>query len=250
LGLNPLRCTKCRDVCEPEAIDYDEQDKIVTEKVGAIVVATGYELYAKEYLAEYGYGLIPDVIDGLQLERLLSASGPTSGEVKRPSDGKVPKNIVFIACVGSRDPENHLPYCSKICCMYSAKHALLLKHQIPDANVYVFYMDIRAGGKDYEEFVQNIIEHERIVYIRGRISRIFQDKDKVQVCGADTLQGRQVKIAADIKQGKFHDLRRTCLSNLFFHGLSEYDVMKVAGHSSFETTHNFYLAVRSISKLL
>ena len=94
------------------------------------------------------------VIDGLEFERLNSASGPTQGEIRRPSDGKIPKEVVFIQCVGSRDQENGYPYCSKICCMYTAKHARLYKHKVPDGQPYVFYMDIRAGGKGYEEFVQ------------------------------------------------------------------------------------------------
>ncbi|GAI89180.1 unnamed protein product, partial [marine sediment metagenome] len=100
-------------------------------------------------------------------ERLLSASGPTNGIIQRPSDKKVPKEVVFLSCVGSRDPENYFPYCSRICCMYTAKHAMLYKHRVPDGQAYVFYMDIRAGGKDYEEFVQRAIEEEQVLYIRG-----------------------------------------------------------------------------------
>ncbi len=131
-GLLPIACGKCADVCDPGAIDYDMKPEIVEEEVGAIIVATGFDLYGKEMMAEYGYGKYPDVLDGLQFERLCSASGPTMGKVLRPSDHKEPKEVVFIQCVGSRDPELHCAYCSKICCMYTAKHAMLYKHHVPD----------------------------------------------------------------------------------------------------------------------
>ncbi|MGC9530396.1 MAG: 4Fe-4S binding protein [Candidatus Bipolaricaulaceae bacterium] len=198
LGLKPLRCSECARVCEAGAIDFDMQEEVLEEDVGAIVVATGYELYAKERMAEYGYGEIPDVIDGLQLERMLSASGPTGGEVRRPSDGRTPKEVAFIQCSGSRDPELHKPYCSKICCMYTAKHALLYRHAVPDGQAYVFYIDIRAGGKGYEEFVQRAMEEERILYLRGKVAKVFQDGDKVVVWGVDTLTGRRVEVRADL----------------------------------------------------
>jgi heterodisulfide reductase subunit A2 len=198
LGLNPLRCDKCQRVCEVKAIDYDMREEIIEEDVAAIVLATGFELYPKEAMPEYGGGTIPDVIDGLEFERILSASGPTRGEVRRPSDGRVPKEIVFIQCSGSRDPEIHLPYCSKICCMYTAKHALLYRHAVHDGTAYVFYIDVRAGGKDYEEFVNRAVEDERILYVRGKVAKVFQDGDKVVVWGVDTLTGRRVEVAADL----------------------------------------------------
>jgi heterodisulfide reductase subunit A len=114
------------------------------------VVATGFELFDHAAYGEYGYGKYPDVISGMQFERLINASGPTLGKIKRPSDHKEPKNVVFIKCVGSRDEAKGKSYCSKACCMYSAKHATLVSEKIKDSNVYVFYMDVRAGGKGYE----------------------------------------------------------------------------------------------------
>ena len=129
LGLNPVRCGKCKDVCDKKAIDYDMKETIVEEEVGAIVVATGFDLYTMQALGEYGGEKYLDVVNGLEFERILSASGPTGGEVRRPSDGKVPKSIVFVQCSGSRDTEKHLPYCSKICCMYTAKHAMMYRHR-------------------------------------------------------------------------------------------------------------------------
>ncbi len=138
------------------------------------------------------------MLDGLQFERLCSASGPTGGHVLRPSDHKEPKNVVFIQCSGSRDPEQHCAYCSKICCMYTAKHATLYKHHVPDGKAYVFYIDIRSGGKGYEEFVQRAMERDGVMYLRGRVSKVYQSKGKLKVLGVDTLSGKNVEIDADM----------------------------------------------------
>jgi len=198
LGLLPIRCGKCKDVCDVNAIDYDQQEEIIEEEVGAVVVATGYDLYTMDHLGEYGGEKYEDVVNGLEFERILSASGPTGGVVRRPSDGKVPKNIVFIQCCGSRDPENHNPYCSKICCMYTAKHAMLYKHRVPDGNATVFYIDIRTGGKAFEEFYQRAIDEEEVLYIRGKVSKIIKEGDKLIVWGSDTLTGKKIEMEADM----------------------------------------------------
>ncbi len=198
LGVKPIRCGRCEEVCDVGAIDYDMAPEIIEEEVAAIIVATGYDLYSIEDLPEYGGGEVPDVIDGLQFERLLSASGPTQGEIRRPSDGKIPNRVVFVQCAGSRSPENHNPYCSKICCMYTAKHALLYRHAVPDGKAVVFYIDIRAGGKGYEEFIQHATETEKITYIRGKVARIYRDSNDVVVWGADTLSGKRVELRADL----------------------------------------------------
>ncbi len=192
------KCRVCEKVCPVGAINYEMKDEVIEEKVGAIVVATGFDVLDVEKIPEYGYGVYPDVIDGLQFERLNSASGPTGGEIRRPSDGKVPKEVVFIKCVGSRDPEKGIPYCSRICCMYLGKHARLYKHKVPDGQAYLFYMDIRSFGKGYEEFIQQSMEEADLLYIRGRVARIMQEGDKLVVWGADTLSGRKVEIKADM----------------------------------------------------
>lgn len=205
------RCGVCQKVCPTGAVDYEQKDEIITEEIGAIVMATGYKLYdfrngEKDLdisgCGEYGYGKYADVIDGLQFERLASASGPTMGEFKRPSDGKTPETVVFLACVGSRDNAKGISYCSKICCMYIAKHTMLYKHKVHHGKAYVFYMDVRAGGKNYDEFVRRAIEEDEATYIRGRVSRIYKKGDKLVVCGADTLMGgtpdSQIEIEADL----------------------------------------------------
>ena len=199
-GVLPIACGKCADVCEPNAIDFDMKPEIVEEEVGAIVVTTGYDLYSKKNMAEYGRGKYPDVLDGLQFERLLSASGPTAGEILRPSDHKVPKEVVFISCAGSRDPEHGVPYCSRVCCMYLAKQALLYKHAVPDGQAYIFYMDTRSTGKGYEEFVQRAVEEDGVIYLRGRVSKVFREGEKLKVWGADTLSGKRIDISCSIAQ--------------------------------------------------
>ena len=193
-----IACGKCADVCKPNAIDYDQKPVIIEEEVGVIIVATGFDLYDKENMAEYGFGKYADVLDGLQFERLCSASGPTKGQILRPSDHQEPKEVVFIQCSGSRDPENHCAYCSKICCMYTAKHAMLYKHHVHDGQAYIFYIDIRSGGKGYEEFVQRAVEEDGVVYLRGKVSKVFEEKGKIIVWGVDTLTGKQIEIAADM----------------------------------------------------
>jgi heterodisulfide reductase subunit A len=192
------KCGICRKICPVDAVDYEQKDELLEEKVGAIVVATGFDLYPIVNIGEYGGGSIKDVVTSLQFERFLSASGPTGGEVRRPSDGEIPKEVVFLTCVGSRDPENHVPYCSKVCCMYLTKHAMLYKHNVHDGQAYVFYMDVRTGGKGYEEFYQRATEEDDVLYVRGKVSKLFEEDGKVMVWGVDTLTGRKVEIAADL----------------------------------------------------
>ncbi len=192
------KCGVCEKVCPAEAINFEDKDEIVTETVGAIVVATGYDLFDWENVyGEYGYGKYPDVISGMHFERMSNASGPTDGKIVRPSDGKEPKTVVFIKCVGSRDAVKGKGYCSRACCMYTAKHAHQVLDKIEDSQAYVFYMDVRTPGKAYEEFYNKVLE-DGAVYLRGRVSKIYPEGDKLICVGEDTLIGKQVKVAADL----------------------------------------------------
>lgn len=201
------KCGVCAKVCGPGAIDYEQQDKMIIEPVGAIVVATGFDLYTIDKkpagspydgYGEFGYGTLPDVIDGMTFERLASASGPTGGVIQRPSDGKIPETIVFIQCVGSRAREKGITFCSKICCMYTAKHAMLYHHKVHGGKAFVFYMDARTPGKNYDEFWRRSIEQEQAVYIRGMVSRLYEKDGKIVVVGSDSNLGEQVLIEADM----------------------------------------------------
>jgi len=196
--LTKEKCKICQKICPVDAIRFEMKDETVVEEVGAIIVATGFDLVDYSVYGEYGGGHYPDVITGLQFERLLSASGPHGGHILRPSDRKEPKNIVFIACVGSRDPSIGRPYCSGICCMYIAKQAILARDHIPECNCYVFYMDIRAPGKNYDEFVRRAQEDYGVQYIRGRVGKIYPQGEHLIVQGIDTLVGIQVEVEADL----------------------------------------------------
>ena len=192
------KCGVCAKICPVKCIDYEQQDEIITVDVGAVVIATGYDLFDWHKYPQYGAGRYPDVITSMQYERMLSASGPTGGHVKRPSDGKEPKNVGVIQCVGSRDKSVDRPYCSGFCCMYTAKQAILTKDHIPDSQSYVFYMDIRSPGKMYDEFTRRAMEEYGAQYVRGRVAMIYPQGDKLMVRGADTLAGTQVEVPADL----------------------------------------------------
>lgn len=191
------KCGLCQKECTAEAVIFDTEPEFVEEEVGTIVVATGCDPWEPVAYGEYGYGIYPDVVTSLQFERMTSASGPTSGVLKRPSDGEVPKEVAFIQCVGSRDNVKGYPYCSRICCMYTAKHAIIARHKA-NAQSYVFYIDVRAGGKGYEEFIRRAQEEDGARYIRGKVSRVYQDGKKLVVRGEDTLLGRPVELEVDM----------------------------------------------------
>jgi heterodisulfide reductase subunit A len=186
---------KCKDACPTDAIDFEQEPTFVELDVAAIVVATGYDLIDLGTKPEFGYGVYPNVLTGLEFERLTSASGPTKGKIK--VDGEEPEDVVFIHCVGSRDPHTGVAYCSRICCMYAAKHAHLVRDKLPDARITVFYMDVRAFGKGYEEFYDRV-KHERVMYRRGEPSEVYKRGDRLVVRAEDTMLRRTVEVEADL----------------------------------------------------
>lgn len=189
------RTFKCKDACPADAIDFEQQEEILDLEVDTIIVATGYDLIDPRTKPEYAYGVYPQVMTGIEFERLCDASGPTRGQIL--VNGQQPKDVVFIKCVGSRDPHTGVPYCSRVCCMYTAKQAHLVRDRIPDANITVFYMDVRAFGKGYEEFYDRV-RGERVTYRRGEPSEVYRNGDKLVVLAEDTTLGQPIEVEADL----------------------------------------------------
>ena len=207
--IDPRYCTKlktgkcgvCSKVCTAGAIDYEAKDEYIEEKYGAIVAATGFNPISMEKFDEFAYSQSKDVITSLELERLMNAAGPTGGTLLRPSDGEHPHTIVFVQCVGSRCDacaEKGKEYCSKICCMYTAKHAMLIRDKYPDTDVYVFYIDVRTPGKNFDEFYRRAVEEYGVHYIKGMVGKVSPEGKKLKVQASDLLDGRQLHIDADL----------------------------------------------------
>ena len=186
------KCGKCVEVCPYNAIDLNEEVKTVDLKVGAIIWATGWKPYDATKMDKLGFGKYPNVITNVMMERLAAVNGPTKGKILRPSDHKEPKSIAFVQCAGSRD-ENHLPYCSAICCLASMKQANYVKELYPDTKIYIFYIDLRAFGR-FEDFYNRIKENENVSFIKGKVANITETKDKTLIVEAeDALAAKKIK---------------------------------------------------------
>ena len=195
------KCGVCSKVCAAGAIDYKAKDEFIEEKYGAIVVATGFNPISMEKFDEYAYSQSKDVVTSLEFERLMNAAGPTGGTLLRPSDGEHPHTIVFVQCVGSRCAScagKGKEYCSKICCMYTAKHAMLTRDKYPDTDVYVFYIDVRTPGKNFDEFYRRAVEEYGVHYIKGMVGKVVPEGRKLMVQASDLLANKQLHIAADM----------------------------------------------------
>ena len=191
LGFNPIACGKCREVCDKKCIDFDRKDEFMDLQVGAIVVATGLDVYDPRQNDEYGYTQFPDVVTSMEFERLINAGGPTGGELVRPSNGKIPNRVGFIQCVGSRSLSRGVSYCSNYCCMNTVKETLQLAEHYPDAQSTVFYIDIRAFGKGFEELYRRSRERGTR-YIRGLPGAVSEDPitHELLVSAENTLSGK------------------------------------------------------------
>ena len=201
MKLKTGKCGVCSKVCSAGAIDYEAKDEYVKEKYGAIVVATGFNPISMEKFDEFAYSQSKDVITSLELERLMNAAGPTGGTLLRPSDHEHPHTIVFVQCVGSRCEacaEKGKEYCSKICCMYTAKHAMLIRDKYPDTEVYVFYIDVRTPGKNFDEFYRRAVEEYGVHYIKGMVGKVSPEGNKLKVQGSHLIYGKQLHIDADL----------------------------------------------------
>jgi len=193
LGTNPIACGKCLDACEKNCIDYDMQDTFLELDVGAIVVATGMETFDPSAIEEFGYSKYPDVMTSMEFERMLSVDGPTGGHLVKPSDGKEPDSVAFIQCVGSRSKDERCKeYCSNICCMNTVKDTLLLRDHYPNMRVEVYYMDIRAFGKGFEEMFMRS-KQAGVAYIRGipgEITNGSENGGKLKLSVENTTTGK------------------------------------------------------------
>ncbi len=193
-----IKCKKCAEACKPEALNFDDEEKIIEINPGLIIVASGFQQYDPSNDLLWKYGKSPHVLTGLDMERLLNAAGPTEGQVIR-ADGKKPKSIAFLQCVGSRDVERN-PWCSRVCCMYALKHARMLREKYPDMQVHIYYMDIRAFGKGYEEFYEIAQREYGVRLIRGRVAEINEnpERDNLIVRAEDTLLGEILTLEYDM----------------------------------------------------
>lgn len=192
-------CAKCVAACKYDAIDLNMKPETMTVSVGAIVLATGWEPYDMSKLDILGAGKIANVVSNMQMERLASPNGPTGGKILRPSDKKPAKNIAFVQCAGSRD-ENHLPYCSYICCMASLKQVTYLRDQYKDAKARIFYIDMRTPGTRYEQFYETIKQDQNVTFTKGKVARITEDPETGDVTleAEDVMSGKKVKATFDM----------------------------------------------------
>ena len=191
-------CAKCVEACKYDAIDLGMKPETINVNVGSVVLATGWDIYDIAKLDNLGGGKIKNVISNMQMERIASPNGPTGGKVLRPSDNKPAKNIAFVQCAGSRD-ENHLPYCSYICCMASMKQATYIREQYPDSKARIFYIDLRTPGR-YEQFYWKVKDDPNVSFTKGKVANITEDPETKDVIveAEDIMAGKKIKARFDM----------------------------------------------------
>jgi quinone-modifying oxidoreductase subunit QmoA len=189
---------RVKEACKYDAVDFDMEPKTINLQAGSIIWATGWEPYDANKLTNLKYGTNDNVITNMMMERMASPNGPTNGEIKRPSDGQAPESVAFVQCAGSRD-ENHLTYCSYICCMASLKQATYVRERYPEAKIYIFYIDMRAPGLRYEKFYQKVKEDENIIFVKGKVADIDDASDgKVTVVAENAVTGEKIHQTVDM----------------------------------------------------
>lgn len=192
-------CTACKDACKYDAIELDMQPDTIVVEASAIVLATGWKPYDANKIENLGFGTSKDIITNVMMERIASGNGPTQGKITRPSDGKEAKRVAFVQCAGSRD-ENHLPFCSAVCCLASLKQATYVREQYKDSEVSIFYIDIRTPGTSYELFLNKIKEDENVKLIKGKVAKVSEDPatKEITVEAEDILAGKKIKVNVDL----------------------------------------------------
>ena len=189
---------RCKEACPYDAVDLEMSSKTIELNAGAIVWTTGWEPYDAAKIESLGFGRYPNIITNMMLERLAAGNGPTQGKILRPSDSSEPKSIAFVQCAGSRD-ENYLPYCSYICCMASLKHVTYIREQYPDAEITIYYIDMRAPGYKYEKFYNKIKEDEKVTFIKGKVAAVEEAAgDAIIVTAEDAISGEKLHQTVDM----------------------------------------------------
>jgi heterodisulfide reductase subunit A len=193
-------CRVCEKVCPSKAVNFEQKPEENTVDVSSIILATGFDIFNPSAMSEYGYGRFKNVIQSMEFERIISASGPTGGHLVRPSDGKEPKSIVFVQCVGSRSQHGEFPFCSSVCCVYATKESILTKEHAPETDVYIMYIDMRAVGKGFQEFVDRAREEHGIKYIKAHPGGIAEDPAtrSLQIHYEDISTGEMKRLCADL----------------------------------------------------
>ena len=192
-------CAQCAEVCKTDAIDLAMEAKTLQLQVGAIIWATGWVPYEAGQISNLGFGVSPNIITNMMLERLAAPNGPTNGQILRRSDGAAPESVAFVQCAGSRD-ENYLPYCSYICCMASLKQATYIRERYPEAEIYIFYIDIRAPGQRYEKFYNTLKADEKVFLIKGKVAEVnpHADTGKITVVAENAVTGEKIRQTVDM----------------------------------------------------
>ena len=193
-------CKVCQKICPSKAINFEQKPEEVAVKVSSIILATGFDVFNSSVMSEYGYGRYKNVISAMEFERLISASGPTGGHLMRPSDGKEPKRVVFVQCVGSRSQHGEFPYCSSVCCVYATKESILIKDHVPETEVYIMYIDMRAVGKGFQEFVDKAQKSYNVKYVKAHPGGIAEDPvtKNLQLYYEEIATGEMKMLAADM----------------------------------------------------
>lgn len=189
---------RCEEACKYKAVDFSMEAKTLTVKVKSVVWATGWKPYDATKIDNLGFGRHQNIITNMMLERMASLNGPTAGKILRPSDDKAPKTIAFVQCAGSRD-ENHLPYCSYICCLASLKHATYVREQYPDAEMTIYYIDIRTPGQKYEKFYNKLKEDKKVSFVKGKVAAVAEgDNGNITVTAEDAVTGEKINQTVDL----------------------------------------------------
>jgi len=186
------KCKVCEKVCNREAVNFEERDREIRLDVGAVIVATGFEPYPAGKVTQFGFGKYPNVLTSMQFERMSNATGPTGGKLVRPSDGRHVKRIAFLQCVGSRDAR-HKRFCSAVCCMHSTKEAMVAREHDHEVESFIFYTDMRAAGKGFQEYIERAVSDYGVKYVRARAGEVSQDEEKNPVIWFENIDEKRVE---------------------------------------------------------